>query len=505
MKFTFGKGTLETSNTDLLLIEAPQTKKDDDTWKARLIANDGGAMLDKKLEGLLSKIIDKDEFSGEEGSFKLVYTLDKLPSRAILTMGIGKTSELTLESIRRFGAKAAEQANKIKAKSISAVLQPEKVKGFTPQERLKAFVEGVLLGMYEFNTFKSKKDNGKKTLEEVRIFGIKSNAQLENAIATGTLEADAQNWTRELVNTPANTLTPADLAKTAENLAKEEGLKCTVFGPAELKKERMNLILAVGRGSENHPALIHLTYMPKKKAKKKIAIVGKGITFDSGGYNLKPGKHIENMKDDMAGAATVLATMRVIARLEPQVQVDAYIPAAENMIGSAAQRPGDIVTARNGKTIELINMDAEGRLILADALDYAVGHKPDVVVDIATLTGGVLYALGELYAAILGNDQKLIDRILKISQTTGELHWQLPLVKEYKEGYKGGAADLRNIGKTGASTISGALFLQEFVGDTNWAHLDIAESAWTDETRPYRPKGATGSGVRTMIEWILSY
>ena len=267
----------------------------------------------------------------------------------------------------------------------------------------------------------------------------------------------------------------------------------------------MNLISAVSRGSLNPPRFIHIRYKPAKKTNKSMAIVGKGVTFDSGGYNLKPSRHIENMKADMGGAAAVLGLMKILPVIKPNVVVDAYIPASENMIDGEAHKPGDVIKSRSGKTVEILNTDAEGRLLLADAIDYAIAKKPDILIDLATLTGGVRYALGEIYTAILGNDQKLIDNILAASKEAGEPMWQLPLEKEYLKGFKESIADMSNTGKSFASTINGALFLNEFVGKTKWGHLDIAEAAWSDDARGYRSKGGTGAGVQTLVKFLQNY
>jgi leucyl aminopeptidase len=229
------------------------------------------------------------------------------------------------------------------------------------------------------------------------------------------------------------------------------------------------------------------------------------VTFDSGGINLKPSRHIETMKCDMAGAAAVLGLMKLLPVIQPGVIVDGYIPTAENMVDGKAHKPGDVVKSRNGKTVEIINTDGEGRLLLADAIDYAIQKKPDALIDLATLTGSVRYALGEIYTAILGNDQKLINKVIDASKEAGEPTWQLPLVKEYLKGYVDGIADLNNVGKTFAGTISGALFLHEFVGKTKWAHLDIAETAWTEEDRNYRTKGGTGAGIQTLVKFLQKY
>jgi leucyl aminopeptidase len=308
---------------------------------------------------------------------------------------------------------------------------------------------------------------------------------------------------RDLVNTPANDMTPEILARRARDISAECRLSCRVLDKKGIEAEKMGLLLAVARGSENEPRFVHMHYKPAGKAKTKVALIGKGITFDTGGYDLKPGRYMINMKNDMAGAAICIAVMKVLSAFKPRVEVNAYLPLCDNMIDAKAEVPGNIVRSRTGKTVELISTDSEGRLILADAISYALDKKPDYIVDLATLTGGVLYALGEIYTAVLGNDQRFIDRYLAASKAENEHAWQLPLEKEYNKDAAEGPADLKNALKTKADTIGGALFLNEFVGDTKWFHLDIAESAWSEEEKDFITKGGTGTMVRTLVRLLM--
>ncbi len=507
MKFTFSRDSLETVKADLIVVLCQQKVKDkDDKGIAILQKADGGIALDKHLGGLLSKIIIDETFRGETATSKLIYTSGKTTAKAVLLVGLGKTKEFTPEVLRKVGARITSVANEVKARSVAGIIQNESVKGFAPSTRIEALVEGFILGGYKFEQYKDKKDIEPATFKDA-IFcqqGGRPARLLEEAINKGTTIANAIKFVRDMVNTPSKDMTPQILSAKAKEIATEAHLSCEVWDLKKIKEEKMGLFLAVARGSENEPKFVHISYKPKGKPRSKIALVGKGVTFDTGGYDLKPGRHMLAMKCDMAGAATCIALMKIIAELKPSVEVDAYMPMTDNMIDAKAEVPGNIVTARNGKTVEIISTDAEGRLILADALSVAAEKKPDYIIDMATLTGGVLYALGEIYTAVLGNDQKLVDKYIKAAKEESEPAWQLPLASEYKKGLTEGIADLKNLGKTRADTIVGGLFLQEFVGETKWMHLDIAESAWTEEERDYTPRGGTGTIVRTLTRLITS-
>ncbi len=297
--------------------------------------------------------------------------------------------------------------------------------------------------------------------------------------------------------------TPTYLATLAKKLGKESGIEVEVWEPKRIASEKLAGLIAVARGSNEEPRFVRLRYRAKG-AKRRVALVGKGITFDSGGLSLKPAKSMETMKCDMAGAAAVLGTMTALGRLKPAIDVDGFIPITENLPGGKAQKPGDVIRFRNDKTVEVLNTDAEGRLILADALTLAADTKPDAIIDLATLTGACMVALGTQVAGLFSNDQALADRLLKVSVETGEPLWQLPLVAEYKDDIKSAVADLKNIGGGHAGSITAALFLQEFVGTTPWVHLDIAGPAFLEKGLPYAPKGGTGFGVRTLLRYLMT-
>ena len=330
--------------------------------------------------------------------------------------------------------------------------------------------------------------------------GLKKSAKLSRALETVQNTVPGVFLARDLVNEPASVSTPTYLANQAKKLADGNGLKTEVWGVNKIKAAKMHGLLAVSRGGPEEPRFIKLSYTPSGKPKKKVALVGKGLTFDSGGLSLKPAKSMETMKIDMSGGATVLGTMRAIAALKPPVQVTGYVPSSENMPSGTAQKPGDIISYRNGKTVEVLNTDAEGRLILADALICAVEDKPDVIIDLATLTGACMVALGSQVAGLFSNNQKLTDDLLASSKETGEQLWPMPLVKEYKDDIKSSIADIKNIGGGYGGAITAALFLEEFVSDVPWAHLDIAGPAFSERA----PRGGTGFGVRTLVQYVLS-
>jgi leucyl aminopeptidase len=307
-----------------------------------------------------------------------------------------------------------------------------------------------------------------------------------------------------LINEPASVSTPTYLAEQAAKLSRGNGLKSEIWGLNKIKAAKMTGLLAVARGSVEEPRFIKLVYKPTGKPKKKIALVGKGLTFDSGGLSLKPAKSMEKMKLDMSGGATVLGVMRVISQLKPQVQVTGYVPATENMPSGTAQKPGDIIRYSNGKTVEVLNTDAEGRLILADALIHAAQEKPDAIIDLATLTGACVVALGPQIAGLFSNNQDLADALLRCGKETGEPLWRLPLVREYRDDIRSSIADIKNTGSGNAGAIAAALFLEEFVDGVPWAHYDIAGPAFAEKDGAYIPKGGTGFGVRTLVRYLLS-
>jgi leucyl aminopeptidase len=437
---------------------------------------------------------------GKLGDTLTVPTMGRVPAGTALLVGLGPQAEAGPDKIRRATGKIASRADRYR--KVATTL-PQATRG-SWQEGVQAFVEGLLLGSYRFERYKSDSsgDGDRSRLHSVSVLGLArwdKRSALE-ALRRGEIFAEATAWARDMVNMPAQDATPEFLAGEARKMAKDMGLQFKVWTAAELKKGGFGGILGVGQGSENPPRLIELKY--QGGSGPPVALTGKGVTFDSGGLSIKDAKDMEWMKADMAGAASVLAAMRAIAKLKPKVNVIAAIPSAENMPGSTAIRPGDVLRHRGGTTSEVLNTDAEGRLILADALSYLVEQKPRVIVDTATLTGSCMIALGEDIWGVLGNDESVIKDVLAAGEEAGEPGWELPLWKSYRRHIESAIADVKNIGTRWGGAIHAALFLEKFVGDVPWAHMDIAGTAWAESPGDYWPKGATGSPARTFIRFV---
>jgi leucyl aminopeptidase len=406
------------------------------------------------------------------------------------------------EALRRAAGKAKQAAAAVKAGAVTFCVGSAK----SAATRVEPIAEGFLLSSYRFDKYKSSNDDrydGPKTVN-IAGSGLEDLAAARADVEHAQVISDSVCLARDLINEMSSVKTPSYLARTAKSISRGTSLKCEVWQGDRLKREKMNGILAVSAGSDEPGAFIRLTYKPQRRSKGKIAIVGKGITFDSGGLSLKPSKFMEWMKQDMAGAAAVLAVMKAVAAIEPDVEVRGYVASAENMTGGSAQKPGDIITYRNGKTAEVLNTDAEGRLVLADALCVACEDGADAIIDLATLTGACIVALGPRIAGIMGNDQNLVDSIIDHGKQVGENYWQLPLFEEYENHIRSWNADIQNIGAGSAGTITAALFLQHFVSDASWAHLDIAGPGFAEKPHPYSAKGGTGFGIRTLLSYLES-
>ena len=423
---------------------------------------------------------------------------------SVLLLGVGKRGKVSSDALRRAIGKAAPQLAK-HAKVATTVPQA----GRNAEDAVHATVEGLILGSYRFDRYKSGKVGEapeKPALASVTVLGSPrwNTRAMKETISRAEIMSDAACWARDLVNTPARDCTPDYLAKQAQKMAKESGLECKVWNESELEKGGFGGIIGVGQGSVNPPRLIELSYRGAAASQAPIALTGKGISFDSGGLSIKPADGMEWMKADMGGAASILAAMKAIARLRPKVNVIAAIPSAENMPSGSAIRPGDVLHHRGGKTSEVLNTDAEGRLILADALAYLAEKKPRVILDTATLTGACMVALGDQIFGVLGNDRALIRDVLAAGEATGEHGWELPLWDDYRTLIDSNVADVQNTGKRYGGAITAGLFLREFVGSTPWAHLDIAGPAFADKAGDYWPKGATGVPVRALVHYVLA-
>ena len=464
----------------------------------------GGATgaVDEALDGAIAKLIEQGEIKGKLDEVHVIHSLGKVPARVVAVVGLGKQSEFTLDKIRGVAAEFCRSLRKLNCRRIATIVHGGGVDGIEPGVACQAMVEGGLLGLYSFRKHITKEpDYG--DVEELLIVerdAAKLQA-LEEGCRTGRVTAEATVLARDLVNEPANHMTPSDMAKVAEKLAKAHGLGLTVLDREQMEKEGMGAILGVARGSRQPPKLIVLSYKGDKTVSETLGFVGKGITFDSGGISIKPSDGMAEMKGDMAGAAAVLSALSAIAQLKLRVNVTAVTPATENLPGGNATKPGDILKAVNGKTIEVVNTDAEGRLILADALGYAVKQGLSPLVDVATLSGACHVALGRLCSGVFSNDQELADRLIKAGAEAGERLWQMPMYEEYKEQNKSEVADIKNTGGRWGGAITAAQFLVEFVGDTPWVHIDIAGTSDNDKERGYLVKGATGVGVRTLINY----
>ena len=441
------------------------------------------------------------KLTGKRDEQLLVTAGDGFAAGAVLLVGVGDKKGFDANAVRVALAKAAPTAARF---GTVATTFPQAVTGRGALDAVQAAAEGLLLGSYRFDRYRTTAKDLPKPLREVTVLGgARADAKAARAaLERGRIVAEAVNWARDLVNTPAGDMPPAQIAREAQKMAREVGLPCKVWSEAELKKGGFGGILGVGAGSVNPPRLIELTYRGAGRA-VPIALTGKGIAFDSGGLSIKDAKNMETMKDDMGGAASILATMRVLALLKPKVNVIAAIPCSENMPSGSATKPGDILVHRGGKTSEVLNTDAEGRLVLADSLAYLAEKKPQVIIDTATLTGACMVALGEDIAGAMGNDAALIRDVLAAGEAVGEPVWELPLWAGYKRQIESPLADVKNVGDRWAGAITAALFLAEFVGETPWVHLDIAGPAFRERGWDLGPRGATGVPVRTLVRYVL--
>lgn len=462
--------------------------------------------VDAALSGMLKDWVKTEDFEGKERDILHLNTHEKIPSRQVALVGLGKRERFSLYVLRKVMAKLTKLAKEKAVKRLALTVPGEWLKSFLLEEIGQAIVEGITLGTYKFSKYKSEKE--KKEIEEVYLLANASRLSfLERGVSLGEIFSQAAVFCRDLVNEPASVTTPTYLSNIALRISQNSGIakKCVkvrIYEKGELAKMGMGAFLAVAQGADEPPKFIRMEY---KNGERKIVLVGKGITFDTGGLSLKSQEAMETMKMDMAGAAAVLAVFSVIEKIKPKVCLLGLIPAAENMPGSKAIKPGDIVKALNGKTIEVVNTDAEGRMLLADALSYAVLEKPHLIVDLATLTGACVVALGEEVAGIFGNDPIYVAKIKKAAQEAGEKLWEMPLEEDYKELLKSEVADLKNAtGKKYGGAITAALFLKEFVSRVPWLHLDIAGPAWEEKGTALTPKGGSGFGVRTILKFLMN-
>ena len=461
--------------------------------------------VDKVLGSAISRLVNQGEIKGKLGEVTIIYSLGKLPAVKVAIIGLGKKEELTMDRVRGTVAEACRLLRKRGVKSIAAVPYGVGASDIGLGSAAQVITEGALLGLYAFRKHITKEPEYGEVEQLLIMTGDKpALVKLEEGINKGRVMAEAVNLARDMVNEPANYMTPAHMEGEARRLADAYGFEITVLGRERMKEMGMGALLGVAQGSKQPPKLIVLSYRGKDSAGVDVALIGKGITFDSGGISIKPSAKMEEMKGDMAGGAAVIAAISSIAQLKPKINVMAIIPATENLPSENALKPGDVLTAMNGKTIEIISTDAEGRLALADALGYAKKFGAKSLVDVATLTGACVIALGKVCTGAFGNNQELIDRILAAGAEAGELIWQMPMYEQYKEQNKSDVADIKNVGGRYGGAITGAQFIAEFAEDTPWVHLDIAGTFMADKEQNYLAKGATGVSVRTLVNLVLS-
>ena len=470
-----------------------------------------GAAVDEALGGLLSRLMGRGDFRGHQGETLVVYPADPtFPADRILLVGVGKREDYAMQSLRKAVGSAVRQAERMRVQDMTLALGhlDRKSEHMGGHFAARGAVEGAVLAAWDYRDLKTQPE-GDDEEEVVRLSALTLLAsdddeaeEMRGGADVGRIVAEGENLARELASKPGNIATPTHLADVARSIADEGGMKLTVLDRAAMVEEGMGGMLAVAAGSDEEPRFIVLEYNGAGDEVAPVALVGKGVTFDSGGISIKPAQKMEEMKYDMSGAAAVLGAMQAVARLRPRVNVVALIPSTENLLNGRATKPGDVIRMLSGKTVEVINTDAEGRLILADALAYAQRFKPQAMIDAATLTGAVVLALGHEAIGLMGNDGALMDAVRATGERTGERCWPLPLWDEFRKQIDSDVADIKNSGGRPGGTITAGWFLKEFVGEVPWVHLDIAGTAYRDEPAPYLRKGPTGVPTRLFIEWI---
>jgi len=493
VNITVKKGNLADTKTQAIILGVFESEKD----FSKLVAG-----IDQKTGGIIRDVVKKGDFEGKPFQVCLFYTQGKLPAERIALVGLGKKKELDMEKVRGAFARVMQHLRGLNIRDAATVMDwnllPDQKEAFAA-----AVVEGAKLGLYQYTPYKTVNCEDLKEMRNLEMVVTPDDYPLIlEEIRKSNMITDAVCFARDLVSAPSNDMTPTIMADHARKIAKRKNVSCHVLEKGKMKALGMNALLGVAAGSHQPPKLIILEYKGGNKGEAPIAFVGKGLTFDSGGISIKPAEKMDEMKTDMSGGAAVMAVVMAAADLKLPLNIVGLVPATENMSGGGALKPGDILKSYSGKTIEVLNTDAEGRLILADALSYALRYKPAAIIDVATLTGACIIALGEDVIGMLGKDEQIKKDISKAAQTTGELVWELPLWDSYSDMIKSDIADYKNTGGRVASTITAAAFLSKFVGDYPWVHLDIAGPAWTTKDKPYIPKGASGAPVRLLIEYL---
>ncbi|HBK86234.1 MAG TPA: leucyl aminopeptidase [Firmicutes bacterium] len=475
-----------------------------DAWIVNLfegVTNPGGATgaVDKALGGQISRLIELGEFTGKLLETAVLYPIDAHAAKVII-VGLGEAEQFTLERVRQAAGAAFKVAAKGKAQTIATIVHGAGIGGLCPEACAQATIEGCLLASYRYEA-KGVKPDGKAQPSQLIVVEHNGDklAAIERGVSRGQITAQATNLARTLVNTPANFMTPTHMAATADKVAAESNLQCEILERADMEQLGMGCLLGVAQGSAQPPKLIALRYAGNPGG-ETVALVGKGITFDSGGISIKPSAGMEHMKNDMAGGAAVISAMQAIGKLKPKVNILGVVACTENLPSGTALKPGDVIEAMTGQTVEIVSTDAEGRLILADAVAYAEHKGASKIIDVATLTGAIGVALGDVYAGLVSNNDELVAVIEQAAQQAGERFWRMPVHDDYRELYKSEVASLRNGGVRGGGAITGGMIISEFIKDAAWAHLDIASMASGEKTKGYAVKGGTGFATRTLIQ-----
>lgn len=463
------------------------------------------AGIDKQLDSVISDMVSSGNFGGKEGETLLIYTLGKIPAKKILLLGLGKEEDFEANTIRKVVGKAVKQLEKSKT-DTAAILPVGLDQNIPPETVGRCVVEGAMLASYKFNKYKTGEEDKENNLKEIYIVNTDNSTEddMNEGIKTGSALANGTIMARNLINEPSNIVTPEVLADKAMEIANKHGLEIKILEREDIQKLGMGCFLGVAQGSDKPPKLITIKYFGGDKNDEVLGLVGKGLTFDSGGISIKPSSGMEEMKGDMGGAAAVLGAMDVIGTLKPKANVIGIVGTCENMPSGKAYKPGDILNSMGGKTIEVLNTDAEGRLVLIDCIAYALKEGATKLVDIATLTGACVIALGSTTTGLISNNEEFVKDVKVAAKEAGERVWQLPSYPEYKKLIKGDWADLKNSGGREAGTITAGLFLGEFAGDNPWVHMDIAGTSMTSDNKVGSAKGATGVGVRTLYHLVKS-
>ncbi len=500
MKITVESGDITKSKAKALIVNLFQG-----------VTSPAGATgaVDKALGGGISALIKDGEIKGKKGEAALVHTLGKIPSMRVIVAGLGPQEDFNLDVIRNATGTALRRARATGAKTVATILHGAGIAGLDAEACAQAIAEGAEMGGYRFHKYKNGAGGDEDSGSIDSLVIVESDAKkveaIKRGVKRGQIMAQAANYTRDMANEPANALPPTALAARAKELAKDAGLECEVFDDAAIRKMGMGALMGVGVGSVSPPRFVVIKYRGDPTSKKTLGLLGKGITFDSGGISIKPAAGMESMKGDMSGAAAVISTIWAIGKLKPKINVTCLVPTAENMPSGSATRPGDVVRAMNGKTIEVINTDAEGRLILADAICYANQEKLSPIIDVATLTGAMQIALGPGATGFFATTDEVAAGLENAGVKSGEKMWRFPLIDEYREGLRSVVADIKNTGNRFGGAISAAKFLHFFVEDTPWAHIDMAGTDESDKEKGIWVKGSTGIPTRTLINFVLDW